>query len=438
MQADREAYPRDRWYLLGVLTLVYALNIADRYSITTLLEPIRLEMHLSDSGVGFLTGVAVALFYLTVGIPIASLADRSNRRNILVVALLLWSGMTALCGMARNYWQLLLARFGVGIGEGGGTPTSTSMIADLFPAARRPLALSVFSLGACIGAWLGSSVAGDIAQRYGWRAAFLALGIPGIVLALIILFTVREPVRGVLDRARSNERPSSVRATIGFIWRQKAALHLLAAGAVITLWSWGLMWWTPAFLARSHHMSVGSAGGLLGPMHLIGGAAGTLIAAWIMGTRLGGDSRRVTQFLAVVTAAATIPSVLVYWVSATSTMTVLLWLFVPAVYFFVGPIFGLMQNVVPPNMRATACALLMFAANFANLVIAPQVVGWLSDWFAASFGAGDESLRYALLVIAPTGLWAAFHLWRCREYIDADEQRAMGDGVVSSLVGADS
>src|SRR5689334_13026445 len=157
---------RDRWYVLGVLTVVYALNIADRFSISTLLEPIRTELHLSDSGVAFLTGVALALFYVTVGIPIAHLADRANRAKILAVALALWSGMTALCGVAQNYLQLLLARFGVGIGEAGGTPPSTSILADKFSPHQRPLALTIFSLGACLGAWLGSSVAGEVAEQH--------------------------------------------------------------------------------------------------------------------------------------------------------------------------------------------------------------------------------------------------------------------------------
>jgi len=184
------ALPRDRWYVLAVLTIAYALNIADRFSISTLIEPIRLELQLSDSGVAFLTGVALALFYVTVGIPIAALADRMNRRNILAIAIALWSGMTALCGLAQNYWQLLLARFAVGIGEAGGTPPSTAMLADKFPAARRPMALTIFALGACLGAWLGSSVAGAAAERSGWRAAFLVLGIPGLLVALIVRLTV--------------------------------------------------------------------------------------------------------------------------------------------------------------------------------------------------------------------------------------------------------
>lgn len=415
----------DRWYVLAVLTIVYALNIADRCSISTLIEPIRLELHLSDSGVAFLTGVALALFYVTVGIPIAALADRANRRNILAVAIAVWSGMTALCGLAQNYWQLLLARFAVGIGEAGGTPPSTSILADKFPASRRPMALTIFALGACIGAWLGSSVAGAAAERSGWRAAFLVLGIPGLVVAVVVWLTVREPSRGELDAPSTRPPRSTLAASLRFIASQRSAVHLLAGGSIATLWSWGLMWWTPTFLQRSHHMTVGQAGALLGPMHLIAGTAGTLLAAgWLMGRRAAADPRRVARLLGWVTALTTIPSLFVYWVDSERAATMLLWVFVPAVYFYIGPILGLLQNVIPAHMRATACAVLLFTANVANLVIAPQVIGWLSDWFAGSFGAGQESLRWALLLLAPTGFWAAWHLWTSAATIREDETRA--------------
>jgi MFS family permease len=418
------ALPGDRWYVLAVLTVTYALNIADRFSISTLIEPIRLELHLSDSGIAFLTGVALALFYVTVGIPIAALADRANRRNILAIAIAVWSGMTALCGLAQNTWQLMLCRFGVGIGEAGGTPPSTSILADKFPAPLRPMALTIFALGACLGAWLGSSVAGAAAEHSGWRAAFLVLGIPGLVLALIVGLTVREPVRGQLDTAASSLRPGTLAASLRFIASQRSAVHLLVGGSVATLWSWGLMWWTPAFLQRSHHMTVGQAGELLGRMHLIAGTAGTLLAGWLMGRRKAADPRHVSRLLGWVTALTTIPSIIAYWVVPDRAATVLLWIFVPAVYFYIGPILGLLQNVVPAHMRAMTCAILLFTANVANLVIAPQAIGWLSDWFRMSFGAGDESLRWALLLLAPTGFWAAWHLWASAATIREDAARA--------------
>jgi MFS family permease len=417
---------RDRWYVLGILTVVYAFNIADRFSISTLIEPIRAELRLSDAGIAFLTGGALAVFYVTVGIPVAALADRANRRNILAVSLAAWSAMTALCGLAHNRLQLTLARFGVGIGEAGGTPPSTSILADKFPPARRPMALTVFALGACLGAWLGSSVAGSAAERGGWRAAFLVLGIPGVVLSFIVWLTVPEPQRGQLD-ADGGAAPvghSSVTATLRFIAAQRSAVHLLVGGSVATFWSWGLMWWTPAFLQRSHHLTVGQAGQLIGPMHLIAGTASTLLAGWLMARRAAADPRYVARLLAWVAALTTVPSLLLYWVVSERAAVLLLWIFVPGVYFYIGPILGLLQNVVPAHMRATVCAILLFLANVANLLLAPQLIGWLSDWFAASFGAGTESLRWALLLLAPTGFWAAWHLWTSGRTIREDAARA--------------
>jgi predicted MFS family arabinose efflux permease len=425
--------PRDRWYVLGVMTLVYALNIADRFSVSTLIEPIRKELMLSDKGIAFLTGSALAFFYVTVGIPVAALADRLNRRNILAVSLLIWSGVTALCGVARNYGQLLVARFAVGIGEAGGTPPSTSIVADNFPPARRPLALTIYALGACIGAWLGSSVAGAAADYGGWRLAFLVLGVPGVAVALLVWLTVREPRRGQLDSVP--HRPPAEPFSLGTIIRQlidtlrsmsaqRSSIHIVVGGSVATFWSWGLIWWTTAFLQRSHHLTVGEAGGLLGPMHLIAGTAGTLCAGVLMGLPAARDPRFVTRLLACVMVLTTVPSFFAYQAASLRTATVMLWLFVPGVYFYIGPILGLLANVLPPAVRATSVAILLFFANLANLFVAPQLVGALSDWFAASFGAGTESLRWALLLLAPTGLWGAWHIWRAGGTIREDEARA--------------
>jgi MFS family permease len=433
MHRSTAGAPRDRWYVLAVLTAVYALNIADRFSIATLLEPIRRELQLSDSGIAFLTGFALAMFYVTVGIPIAALADRTNRRNILAVSLAVWSAMTALCGLARNYAELLLARFAVGIGEAGGTPPSTSILADKFPPAVRPLALTIFALGACLGSWLGSSVAGAAAEHAGWRHAFLVLGVPGVVLALLVAVTVREPRRGQLDSHAPGPDVTRLTAfaiyqqladTARFMAKQRSAVHLVVGGSVATFWSWGLMWWTPTFLQRSHRLSVGEAGQLLGLAHLVAGTAATLVAGALMGLPKARDPRFVARLLAWVTALATIPSILLYWVPSAQSATLLVWIFVPAVYFYIGPILGLLQNVMPANMRASACAILLFTANVANLILAPQLIGWLSDWFAGSFGAGRESLRWALLLLATTGFWAAWHLWVSGRTIREDEARA--------------
>lgn len=408
--------------MLGMLTLVYALNIADRFSISTLIEPIKTELALSDSSVAFLTGVALAIFYVTIGIPVATLADRANRRNIIAVALGLWSAMTALCGLAQNYWHLFFARIGVGIGEAGGTPPSTSMLADKFPAARRPMALTIYALGASLGAWLGSSVAGEVADRFGWRGAFLALGIPGVLIALIVFLTLREPTRGALDATpAADAAPASLGATLRCIRSKRSATHLLIAATVATFWSWGLMWWTPTFLVRSYGMSVGEAGATLGPMHLFAGSACTILAGWLMARPVASDPRHIVRLLAWVTAATTIPSILVYLAPSRELAIAMLWIFVPSIYFYIGPILGLLQNLVPAGSRAQACAVLLFTANIANLVIAPQLIGIMSDGLAATAGLGRESLRWALIIMAPTGFWAAWHLWTCGRTIREDQ-----------------
>jgi len=267
-----------RWYVVIVMCLVYAVNIADRYVVSTVLEPIRLELKLTDGGVGFLTGVPLGLFYVSFGIPMSWLADRRNRRNILVASLIAWSAFTAACGLARNYWQFLAGRIGVGVGEAGGTPPANSIIADYFPADRRPMALGVFALGAPLGAWLGANVAGAIANAYGWRAAFLALGIPGIVIGALIYVTIREPRRGQMDAVAAADAPSLLES-LRFLWRQRAAFHVVMGTGVCALWGWGLIWFTPAFLMRTYGLNVGEAGAVTGNIHLIGGIVGTAPAS---------------------------------------------------------------------------------------------------------------------------------------------------------------
>jgi sugar phosphate permease len=285
------------------------------------------------------------------------------------------------------------------------------------------MALTLFALGASLGAWLGSSIAGRVAERGGWRAAFLVLGVPGLIVALIVWLTVREPRRGALDSKSTALQTSALMATVRFMATQRSAVHLIVGGSIATFWSWGLMWWTPTFLQRSHHLTVGQAGERLGPMHLIAGTAGTLLAGWLMSRPAAADPKYVARLLGWVTALTTIPSIILFWVLSERAATALLWIFVPAVYFYIGPILGLLQNVMPANMRATSCAILLFIANVANLVLAPQIIGWLSDWFAGSFGAGSESLRWALLLLAPTGFWAAWHLWTSGATIREDEAR---------------
>jgi predicted MFS family arabinose efflux permease len=409
-----------RWYVLVILTFVYALSIADRFVMSTLIEPIKADLHLSDSAIGFLTGVALALFYVTAGLPLASLADRANRRTMIALALGAWSAMTAFCGIAQNFWQLLLARMGVGVGEAGGTPPSTSLVSDYFPWRRRALALSVYSVGASLGSMLGSS-AGYASDAWGWRAAFLLLGVPGILFAIVVALTVREPQRGRLDELPPPAR-ASLLDTLRFTGKQPALLHTLIGASVYTLWAWGLMWWTPSYLVRSHHMILGDAGGALSLMHGVGGTAVLVLTMLVMGKLAKHDARLVPWFVAAVIAVATVPSIIAY-AAPSKTLTIdMLWIFIPLSYAPFGPTFALLQNLVPASMRAQAVALMLFFSNLANLVIAPQAVGFASDCLAARYGA--ESLRHALIPLAFVGFWAAWHYLLCAKHLAGGLHRA--------------
>jgi MFS family permease len=419
-----------RWYVVAILALVYALNIADRYVVSTVLESIRLDLHLTDSGVAFLTGVSLALFYLLASIPLSALADRSNRRNIIAGAIVLWSAMTLCCGFARTFWQMLFARIGVGIGEAGASPISSSLLADWFRPRERAMALSFFALGSPLGAWLGADVAGRLADLYGWRGAFFGLGIPGVFLGLLIFTTMREPRRGGTDLVAPppEEAPIPLIDKLRFIWRQRAAMHLMMGGAVTALWGWGLMWWTPTYLMRAYGMTAGGAGTMLGPIHLVSGSLATILTGRIMAMRAMAEPRNVLRLMAVVVALTTIPSVMIFYTHDLGVAKLCLWLFVPAMYFYVGPSLGLLQNVVPARMRATATAVTFFMANVANLVIAPQFVGFVSDFAGGKSGATAATLRLALLMLAPTGLWAAYHYWAAIRGFRADEARALSYG----------
>jgi MFS family permease len=414
-----------RWYVLIVMSAVYAINIAARYVVTTVFEPIRLELNLTDAGAAFLTGIPLALFYVVCGIPIAWLADRSNRRNIVAASLILFSGFTVLCGLSQTYWQFLVSRIGAGVGEAGATPPSTSIVSDCFPAERRPMALSVFALGAPIGAWLAADVAGAFAGAYGWRAAFFALGVPGILLGVLVFLTIREPRRGRLDAdARVNKAGFS--ESLAFLWRQRAAFHVIMGSGVCSLWGWGLVWWTPTFLLRTYGLNVAQAGAITGHIHLVGGILATLAAAWFMSRPSMLDPRRVLWVLVFVIGCATIPSMIAYWTHSLWLARAMFWAYIPAIYFFIGPCMALVLNLAPSHMRSTFTAWSVLVGNVFNLIVAPQLVGILSDRLGGTHGADADSLRWALLVLAPTGFWASWHFLLAARTVLPDMKRAAG------------
>jgi predicted MFS family arabinose efflux permease len=321
--------------------------------------------------------------------------------------------------------QFLLGRIGVGVGEAGGTPPSTAIVSDCFPPDRRPMAMTVLALGAPIGAWLGADRAGAIAHAYTWRAAFIALGVPGLIVGIIVYLTVREPPRGRLDAIVDEIKPS-LWASLRFLWKQKAAFHIVMGGGLCALWGWGLMFWTTAFLQRTYNLDVGQAGAVTGNIHLIGGSIATVATAWLLSRPAMADPRRVVWLLAAGIGVATIPSVIAYWTHDLWVCKFMFWIFIPAIYFYIGPCFGLLNNLAPCHMRNMFIAISLLVANIFNLMVAPWVVGVLSDRFAGSHGSDAASLRLALLVLAPTGFWAAWHLYLASKTIVADQKRAIG------------
>ncbi|HEY4446531.1 MAG TPA: MFS transporter [Steroidobacteraceae bacterium] len=417
-QIDTE--PR-RWYVLFLLTAVYALNIADRFVISTLIEPIKADLHISDSAVGFLTGASLAIFYVAAGLPLSVLADRINRRNLVAFSLGAWSLMTVVCGLTRSFWQLMAARVLVGVGEAGGTPPSQSLISDYFPWRRRAFALSIYAVGASLGSMLGSS-AGYLSDLWGWRSAFSVLGLPGVLLACVLYATVKEPLRGRLDVRSSHDHGPGFGDMLRFTAHQPALRHALLGGALYSTWAFGLLWWIPSFLVRSHHMSLGDAGGAVSLMHGIGGTGVLLGTTVLMGKLIRRDARAVPWFLALCCALGAIPSILTLVLNTRSAALSMLWLFVPLSYAPIGPCFALVQNLVPAPMRSKVVGLFLLMTTVGNLVIAPQFVGIASDLFAPRHGA--DSLRMALLPLSLVGFWAAAHFWMCSIKLKAGLIRA--------------
>ena len=255
--------------------------------------------------------------------------------------------------------------------------------------------------------------------------ALLALGVPGVIMGAIIYLTIREPARGRMDAVADAAAPPLLES-LRFLWHQKAAFHVVMGSGVCALWGWGLIWFTPTFLMRTYDLNVGEAGAITGHIHLVGGIIATAGTAWILSRPSMADPRRVVWLLAAGVGVTTIPSFIAYWTHSLWVSKLMFWMFIPAIYFYIGPCMGLMQNLAPPRMRAMFTAWSLLVGNVFNLIIAPQGVGLLSDWFAGTRGADARSLRLALLVLAPTGFWAVYHFCMASRTIVADQMRAVG------------
>ena len=385
-------------YVLGVLVTVYVFNFIDRQILAILAPSIKAELLLSDTQIGALSGVAFGIFYATLGIPIARLADRYSRVNVIAISLSIWSLMTALSGLAANFWQLLVARIGVGIGEAGGSPPSHSLLADYFAPSKRATALGIYALGIPIGILFGNLAGGWVDEFFGWRYAFFVVGIPGILLAILLRVTVREPPRGHTETTKQTLEQVPFRVVVKTMWQKKSFRQMSLGAATQAFVGYGAIAWMPMFLVRSHDMSSGEVGTALGLIIGIFGGLGTFLGGYLA-DRFGTKNVKWYMLIPALGFLITVPFGFVVFYTH-NLMVALACYCLPAflINLYTGPTFGMTQGLAPLAMRAAAAALLLFIINIIGLVFGPTTVGLLSDWFQSTWQFNNtESLRFALM-----------------------------------------
>lgn len=392
------------WYpylVVLILGLVYTFSYLDRQIVAILAEPIKNDLNLTDTQVGMLSGLMFALFYTAFGIPVAWLADRKNRVRIVALACFLWSAFSGLCGLAQNFTHLVIARIGVGVGEAGGSSPSMSIIADYFPPHKRGGAISLFSLGVPLGATIGVAFGAWVAGEYGWRTAFIAVAIPGVLLSLLLLLLVREPVRGRYDPpSEVKSEPASVKECLDTYKKTPTlSLLLLSAGTYSFVFN-AFGAWAPALLMRAKGATLEDISVYYSVVFGLAMAIG-MFASGFLADRFA--LRRISAY-------ATFPAValaigvpfFVAGVMADNWQLALGLLAVPMLMnmMFVAPGFAIVQNVAPANQRATASAILMFVNNLVGMGLGPLFVGALSQHFSKTMESG-AALQQAMLWITP-------------------------------------
>ena len=396
-----------RNYVLLLLTITYAFNFIDRQIMVILQESIKQDLGLSDSQLGLLTGIAFAAFYVIMGIPVARLADRWVRRSIMSIATGTWSLMTVLCGMAQNFPQLLLARIGVGVGESGCSPPAHSIISDIYPPEKRATALSIYSVGLNIGILFGFLLGGWINEYYGWRMAFIIVGVPGILIALLLQFTIREPVRGATDAIKSSGEMPSFMASMKMMMGKKAFRHVAIGASCFTLIGYGGAIWFAPYMLRNFEIQTGELGTWLALGSGILGGLGTLVGGYLADKK-GRQDRRWYTWVPTAAVAITLP--FLYFTYTLDSMYLVLSLFmVPATMatVFMGPSIAMVQGMVEARMRALASAVLFFTTNIIGLGLGPFLIGIGSDMLSDDFGT--RSVGYSVLIVsfvaAAVGIW---------------------------------
>ena len=410
-------------YTLSLLTLIYALNHLDRSIFSIVLQSIKLEMHLSDKVLGLIGGLAFVMFYATLGVPIAYLADRHSRKIIITAGLTVWSLMTALTGMVTSAWQLALARFLMGAGEACGTAPSNSMLADLYDRARRPLALSVLTSGSSLGVFLGFLVGGWVNELYGWRIAFFTAGAPGLLIAALFYLTVREPARGAHEAPGITLDAGTFLDAMRFLAGSRTYICVLLGACLAGIHMYGMIIWGPSFLIRVHGLASGEVGGYLGiargPVGLVG-----IILGGVLAERLGRRDERWRVWVPALGILLSVPAELVY-LGAGSLPLALAAMMLSTLFtsMHMGPLYAILMNVARVRMRALATATFMFFGNLTGLTLGPLGVGWLNDLMMPELG--DHAIRWSLMIATGFALAGGMFMWRGSRYVAADVRRAL-------------
>jgi MFS family permease len=423
-------------YMLLVLTVILAFNSVDRIALGVILQDIKIDLALSDTQLGVLTGIAFAMFYSVMGIPIARWADRGNRVSIISLTTFLWSGAVALCGLAGNFVQLLLIRVGVGVGEAGCIPPALSLIAEYYNRAERPRAAAIYGMGGALSFVVGFFMSGWLDHLYGWRVTFVLVALPGLVLAALARFSLREP-----RRTKSTDGPSSVENSTASmareiqptlpevaatLWANKTFRNLLLCLSVVYLFGYGILQWQPTFFIRSYGFTTGKIGTWLAVTYGAGGLLGTWLGGELASRFAANNERLQLKGMALALVGSGIAAMFVYLTSDPYLALVLIGFYVLCTYAINGPLLATIQTLIPSRMRAVSIALVYLVANLIGMGLGPVAVGVASDLMRP--WAAEESLRYALMMLGPGYFLGAWYAWRASRTVAADlEKRSEHD-----------
>jgi predicted MFS family arabinose efflux permease len=405
---QRESGPYLGW-LVAVLFLIQLFSIMDRLVLSVLGDDVKRDLGLSDSELGFLLGFAFAVFYATVGIPVARLADRRSRRGVAAVSVGLWSLATAATGLAHGFWQLALARVFVGIGEAGGSPPSHSLVADYFPPERRGRVLGITSAGGSMGVLAGIFLGGHLGELIGWRATFFVIGAAGLVFAAVIRWTVREPERGRFDPPGVERATQSLATVLRFMLGLRSYVHLSLAASLHSFAGYGASAWTPIFLIRVHGLDKADVANTLAPISGTLGMLGILASGFAVDWLSKRDVRWY-MWLPAITSMIALPFSFGFLLAPNLWLAFALMApsaLLGAVY--AAPTWAMVQGLAKPAMRATASAVTLLVLNLIGFGLGPWLVGILNDGLNERFGAA--SVRYSLLIIGAFHVWGAIHNW---------------------------